>query len=88
MVLKYLKEANLKIKLTKLQFFKDNLYYLGYLISEHGIQPLLKKVSVIEKLKEPINIDELCHFIGLTGYYKTFVPLFTDVTKLLNKFLK
>ena len=28
---------------------------------------------------------EFCQFLGLTGYYGRFIPLFTDITKLLNK---
>ena len=47
-VIKHLKEANVKIKLHKCQFFKMHLHYLGHLISEHGIQPLPEKVSAIE----------------------------------------
>ena len=87
MVLKHLKEANLKIKHGKCQFYKRNLHFLGHLISEHGIQPLPEKVSPIEKLKEPSNIDELHYFLVLTGCYRKFFPLFANVTKSLNKFL-
>ena len=32
-VFKHLKEANLKLKLSKCQFFKKHLHYLGHLIS-------------------------------------------------------
>ena len=83
MVFKHLKEANLKMKLGKYQFFKKYLHYLGNLISKQGIQPLLEK-STKKKLKELSNIDELHHFLDLAGYYRKFVPLFTDVTKPLN----
>ena len=51
MVFKHLKEANLKIKLSKFQFFRENLHCLGHLISEHGIQPLPEKVLATENLK-------------------------------------
>ena len=33
-------------------------------------------------------MDELYHFLGLTGYYRTFVPLFAGITKPINKLLK
>ena len=87
-VFKHLKKANLKIKLSKCQFVKRHLHYLGQLISEHGIQLILEEASAIKRLKEPSNIDELHDFLSLTGYYRKFIPLFTDITKLLNKFLK
>ena len=58
------------------------------MISEDGIQPLLHKIISIKNLSEPKNIDELHLFLGLTGYYRKFKPLFADITKCLNKLLK
>ena len=87
-VFKCLKEANLKINFSKCQFFEKHPHYLGHLISKHGIQLLLEKVSAIKKLKEPSNIDELHHFLGLMDFYRKFIPLYANVTKTLNKLLK
>ena len=67
---------------------QNYLHYLGYLISQQGIQPLPEKVTAIKKLKEPNSIDELHHFLGLTGYYRKFTKLFADITKPLNKLCK
>ena len=83
-----LKEVNLKMKLSKCQFFKYHLHYLGHLISKQGIQPLPENASAIRKFKEPSNIDDLHHFLGLTGYYRKIVQLFTNETKPQNKLLK
>ena len=82
-VFSHLQAANLKIKPSKCQFFKQHLHYLGHLISEHGIQPLLDKIMAITNLAEPKNIDEL-HFLGINGYYRGFILLFADI-KTLNK---
>ena len=79
--------ANLKIKLSKCQLFKQHLHYLGNLISKQGIQPLPHKILTITNLAVPKNIDELHHFLGLTGYCRKFKSLFTDRTKPLNKLL-
>ena len=68
-VFKHLKEANLKIKLSKCQLFKEHLHYLGHFISEHCIQLLLEKVSVIEKL-EVSNTEKLNHFLSKTSDYR------------------
>ena len=87
-VFKCLKEADLKLKLSKHQFFENHLHYLGHVISKQGIQPLPQKVSAIQHMKEPINVEELWHFLDLTGCYGKFVSLFTNITKPLNKLLK
>ena len=77
-----------KIKLSKCQFFKQHLHYLGHFISEQGIQPLSEKVTTIEKLKEPSNMNALHHFLGLKGHHRKFIPLFADIANLLGKLLK
>ena len=41
-----LKAAGLKLKLEKCCFFKKHIQYLGYLISEEGIQPLPEKAKM------------------------------------------
>ena len=87
-VFSHLKAANLKIKLSKCQFFKQHLNYLGHVISEQGIQPLLDKILAIKSLVKPTNIDELDHFLRITGYYRKFIPLFADILKSFNKLLK
>ena len=33
-------------------------------------------------------MDELCHFLGLTGYYRKLVLLFANITKSVNKLLR
>ena len=78
----------LKIKLSKCQFFKIHSQYRAHIISEQGIQLLWEKVTAIEKLKEPSNIDKLYHFLGPSGYYREFLPLFDNITKYLYKPLK
>ena len=42
----------------------------------------------IANLAKPKNVDELCHSVRLSGYYKRFLPLFTDMKKALNKLLR
>ena len=79
MLFNHLKWAKLKIELSKCQVFKQHLYYLGHFISEQSIQPLLEKLITIRNLKEPSSVDDLYHFLGLTGYYRRFIPLFADI---------
>ena len=44
------KEAGLKIKLSKCQFFKMHLHYLGHRISANGLEPLPEKLEAIKNL--------------------------------------
>ena len=42
-----LKEAGLKLKESKCDFFKREIHYLGHLISDNRIYPLPKKLDTI-----------------------------------------
>ena len=85
-IFSHLQAANLKIKLSKCQFHKQHLHYLGYLILEQGVQPLPDKIQTITNLAAPNNIYEL-HFLGVTGHCRTFILSLTDRTKPINKLL-
>ena len=50
-----LRKAGLKLKLQKCSFFKKHIQYLGYLISDEGIQPLPEKLESIAKMPVPQN---------------------------------
>ena len=68
--------------------FKQHLHYLGHLISEKGIQLLPDKILRITNLALPKDVDEPHHFLGLTGFYRKSIPLYTDRTKPLNNLLQ
>ena len=55
-IFKKLKEAGLKLKESKCDFFKQEIHYLGHLISVDGIQPLPKKLdSIHDMLKAQVT---------------------------------
>ena len=45
-----LHKMGMKVNLLKTEFFKQELEYLGYLLTPHGIKPLPKKVEVITRI--------------------------------------
>ena len=73
-IFKKLKKAGLKLKESKCNFFKKEIHYLGHLISVSGIQPLPEKLDSIRNMPKPRSPKEIKQFLGLTGYYRKFVP--------------
>ena len=65
-----LREAGLKMKCSKCDFFKNELHYLGHLISPEGISPLPNKLDSIKHIPVLNSMKEIKQFLGLTGYYK------------------
>ena len=83
-----LREAGLKMKCSKCDFFKSEIHYLGHLISPEGISPLPNKLDSIEHMPVPSSAKEIKQFLGLTGYYRKFVPRFADISRPLTTLTK
>ena len=78
-------EVGLKLKWSKCNFMKLHIEYLGHLISENSIEPMLDKLSTIKEMPAPRSPKEIKQFLGLLGYYRKFIPQFSDVVKPLMR---
>ena len=83
-----LREAGLKMKRSKCDFFKSEIHYLGHLISPEGLIPLTNKLDSIRHMPVPNSAKEIKQFLGLTGYYRKFVPRFADISRPLTTLTK
>ena len=79
-VFRRLRKAGLKMKHSKCDFFKSEIHYLEHLISADGISPLPDKLDTINKMPALKDVKEIKQFLGLTGYYRKFVPRFADIS--------
>ena len=55
------------------------------MISDEGIQPLPEKLESIAKMPVPQNAKQVKQFLGLVGYYRKFVPCFSDIARPLTQ---
>ena len=76
--------TDLKLKEVKCNFLKRHIRYLGHIALEEGIAPLLEKLNNIQKMLPPKTPKEIKQFFGLIGYYRKFVPRFSDLARPLN----
>ena len=87
-VFQRLKEADLKLKASKCNFFKKHIQYFGHLVSGEGIEPLPEKLEAVRKMPPPTTPKEVRQFLGLVGYYRKFVPKFADIARPLTNLTK
>ena len=87
-VFSHLWEAGLKMKHSKCDFFKSEIHYLGHLISPEGISLLPNKLDSIRHMSVPNSAKEIKQFLGLTGYYRKFVPRFAHISRPLTTLTK
>jgi len=87
-VLDVLRTANLTLKLEKCYFGYEEVTYLGYKISAEGIKPGMDKTSAIQDMKPPVNQHEVRRYLGLTGFFRRFVPRYAEIARPLTELLK
>ena len=83
-IFKRLECFGLKMKREKCDFFKKHIQYLGHLIAEEGFTPLPEKLESIHRMPRPKTPKEVKQFLGLIGYYRKFVPRFSDIARSLT----
>ena len=83
-----LREVNLKLKKSKCSFFKKEIHYLGHLLATDGIKPQPDKVKAIHGMKFPRNPKEVREFLGMVGYYRSFIGIFADAARPMTKLIR
>ena len=91
-MLETLRKEQLYAKLSKCEFWLNEVSFLGHLVSKEGIQVDPRKIEVIIEWKPPRNVTEVHSFLGLVSYYRRFVKGFSmtagPMTRLLQKNVK
>ncbi|CAI7875223.1 unnamed protein product [Closterium sp. NIES-53] len=86
-VFKRLQENRLITKGSKCEFFKQELEFLGHVISRDGIKIDPAKIKTIQEWKPPTNITELQSFLGFVNYVQRFIPYMAGITGMLTDLL-
>lgn len=84
-VLQQLQEAGLKVSPKKCDFFKDQVAFLGHIVSQEGISTSPDKVSAIKEWPVPKSVTDVRSFLGTCSYYRRFIKQFTDIARPLHK---
>jgi deoxyuridine 5'-triphosphate nucleotidohydrolase len=88
LILKKLEEAELCINPNKCYFGYRSINYLGFVISDKGLETDPKKVDIIREWPEPRSVRQVQSFLGLCNYYRRFVESFSKIAKPLTEVIK
>ncbi|WVZ52192.1 hypothetical protein U9M48_003276 [Paspalum notatum var. saurae] len=88
LVLQKLREHKLYAKLSKCEFWLDQVPFLGHIVSKGGIMVDPSKISSFMDWKVPEAVKEVRGFLGLAGYYRRFIESFSRIAKPMTSLLE
>ena len=77
--------AGLKLKPSKCFFFREEIEYLGHVVSGKGISTNPKKIEAVSKWPTPRTVYDVRSFLGFVGYYRRFIKNFSKITKPIRE---
>jgi len=86
-VLQKLKEAGLFIKPEKCEFSVTKTTFLGFIISEEGIEIDPEKVNAVLNWEAPKSVKDIQCFLGFANFYHRFIHRYLDLCQPLFNLL-
>ena len=83
-VLDTLKKEKLYVKLSKCEFGKTSLVYLGHIVGGGNLKIDPSKVDVIVNWPKPTNATEVRSFLGAVQYWRRFIQNFSYIASPLH----
>ena len=88
LVLDLLRKYGLFINLKKCRFHKNEVQFLGYIVSSQGIRMEDKKIEVVKNWPKPKSVRDIHVFIGFANFYQRFIWGFNRIAAPLTPILK
>jgi len=87
-VLQILKEKKLYAKLSKCEFWLEEVKFLGHVISNKGVLVDSTKVEAVLQWEPQNTVTEIRSFLDLAGYYRRFIEGFSKIALPLTQLTK
>jgi hypothetical protein len=83
-----LRKANLQLKPKKCTLFKQEVQFLGHIVSRDGVRTDPEKIKAVKEWSTPTTLKAVRAFLGLTGYYRRFVENYATLASPLIELTK
>ena len=83
-----LRNANLKLNPSKCDFVKEEIKYLGFVLSTKGVIVDQERVKAVKEYPIPKTEREIRSFLGMANYYRKFIPNYAKLAAPISSLLK
>ena len=87
-VLDVLRKYGLYANLKKCRFHKDEIRFLGFVISRDDIKIEKERIDAVKKWPEPESVQDIQVFIGFANFYWRFIKACSRIAAPLSAILK
>lgn len=81
-------ERGLILNFDKCKFLKRKITFLGHILENGTVKPSREKTSAVRNFPQPKNAKAIQSFLGLTGFFRKFIPKYASVAKPLSELLQ
>ena len=82
-VLDRIKLAGLKLKPSKCHLIRNQVTFLGHVLTPRGIKPNPENIEKILKWEHPTTVKEIQSLLGMTNYYRRFIEGYSALVRPL-----
>jgi hypothetical protein len=75
-------------RLSKCEFWLEQVVFLGHIILKGGISVDLSKIEDVLSWNAPTSVSDIRSFPGLAGYYQRFIEGFLKISKPMTELLE
>lgn len=86
-VLSRAEKAGVTLNMSKCEFGKRKVKFLGVIVSNEGMSPDPDKTKAVQDMKEPSNVSEVRSFLGMVNQLGKFIPNLSEKDKPLRDLL-
>lgn len=87
-VLHRLQELGFRVKLSKCEFNKNQIKFLGRIIDSNGTRPDPDKLSAIIDMQAPTNLSQLRSLLGAINYHSKYIKNLRKIRAPLDELTK